>query len=386
MSVTAVPGIKASGVRSGLKEDALDLALVATADHFPVAVAGVFTANKMTAAPVLVSKRHIESSNGQAVAVVLNSGNANAGRGEQGERDAEAMCAAVAAELNCAADEVLVCSTGLIGIPMDVEKIVAAVPDLVESLSHEDGWIAAEAILTTDTRIKEVLIDGDDFVVGGMAKGAAMLRPDMATMLAVLTTNAAVDPANLTKLLQEAVAGSFNILTVDGAQSTNDTVLVLATGNAGRVDEAKLGSALNEACASLAYQMAEDAEGHTKVVRIEVVGAASNEEAVQGARQVAECQLVKCSWYGKNAYWGRVASELGCAGIEFDQSKISISYGGIEVAANGVELDYDEAAMATYMDEVHIEIVCDLGVGNGHGWILTNDLTHGYIDENMGKS
>ncbi|MFV1990721.1 MAG: bifunctional glutamate N-acetyltransferase/amino-acid acetyltransferase ArgJ [Acidimicrobiales bacterium] len=386
MSVTAVPGIKASGVRSGLKEDALDLALVATADNYPVAVAGVFTSNKMTAAPVLVSKRHIESSNGQAVAVVLNSGNANAGRGEQGERDAEAMCAAVAAELNCAVDEVLVCSTGIIGISMDIDKILSATPELARSLSHEGGTVAAEAILTTDTRTKEVLIDGDNFVVGGMAKGAAMLRPDMATMLAVLTTNAAVDPTTLTKLLQEAVAGSFNILTVDGAQSTNDTVLVLATGNAGRIDEAKIGSALTEACASLAYQMAEDAEGHTKVVRIEVVGAASNEEALKGARQVAECQLVKCSWYGKNAYWGRVASELGSAGIDFDQSKISVSYGGIQVARNGVELDYDETAMATYMDEVHIEIVCDLGLGHGHAWILTNDLTHGYVDENMGKS
>jgi glutamate N-acetyltransferase/amino-acid N-acetyltransferase len=387
VSVTAAQGFVGAGVACGIKASGdPDLALVATADGRAVAAAAVFTANKSTAAPVVVSRAHLDETGGRAAAVILNSGNANAATGAQGKGAAERMCAAAAAQLGCRVEEVLVCSTGLIGIHLPVDKIEAAAADLASARSVEGGVAAARAILTTDTHAKEVVVRSGGFTVGGMAKGAAMLAPNMATMLAVLTTDAAVDPEPLTTMLRAAVASSFNTLSVDGCTSTNDTVIVLASGHAGPVDDAELRMALTAACADLAEQMAGDAEGATKVVRIKVIGATDDAQAAAGARKVAESQLCKCSWYGQDPYWGRILSELGSAGIDFDPDAVSISYGGVTVADGGVAIDHDDAAVREHMAGRRLEIVADLKLGDGVGSILTNDLTHAYVDENMGTS
>jgi glutamate N-acetyltransferase/amino-acid N-acetyltransferase len=387
VSVTAPAGFVAAGVHAGVKDtDALDLSLVATADGRAVAAAGVFTSNLMTAAPVTVSQAHLRASGGQTAAVILNSGNANAATGEPGCADAETMCDLTAAELGCDKHQVLVCSTGLIGIALPIDRISAAIPGLVGGRSVEGAVAAAEAIRTTDTHRKEVTVQGDGFVVGGMAKGAAMLAPDMATMLAVLTTDAAAEPAVLTKLLRAGVAGSFNTLSIDGCTSTNDTVLLLASGRRGAVAEDALAHAVTVACEDLAGQMAGDAEGATKVVRVVVTGAHSDDEARVAARKVAESQLVKCSWYGEDPYWGRIASELGTAGVAFDQRLVCISYGGVAVCEQGVEVDHDRDAVRAHMAGRHLEVTCDLGLSAGRGAVLTNDLTHAYLDENMGTS
>lgn len=387
--VTAPAGFVAHGVASGIKGSGdPDLALVATADGRAVAAAAVFTSNLMTAAPVLVSRAHLASTAGRAAAVVLNSGNANAATGGPGRADSEATCTAVAAELGCAEDEVLVCSTGLIGIPLPIEPLLAGVPDVVAGLSAEPegGAAAAEALRTTDTRRKEAVAPAGAATVGGMAKGAAMLAPSMATMLAVLTTDADAEPEVLRRVLAAGVAGSFNSLLTDGCTSTNDTVVLLASGEAGPVDEAALAAAVAAVCTSLAEQMADDAEGATKVVRLTVTGAATDAEARIGADRIARSLLCKCSWYGEDPYWGRLASELGAAGIGFDQERIAVAYGGVTVAAGGVTVDHDTAAVAAHMAGRHLEITCDIGLGPGTATVLTNDLTHAYVDENMGTS
>jgi glutamate N-acetyltransferase/amino-acid N-acetyltransferase len=240
--------------------------------------------------------------------------------------------------------------------------------------------------MTTDTVAKEVLVHRPGFVVGGMAKGAAMLAPNMATMLAVVTTDAAADPRTLQRLLAAAVDASFNTLVTDGCTSTNDTVILLANGLAGPVPEDDLAAAVAEACFSLAAQMAGDAEGATKVVRVAVSGAGSDAEALAGARAVAMSALCKCSWYGEDPYWGRIASELGAAGIAFDPDRVSVGYGGTIVAAGGVTVEHDTDAVKHHLGRRHIEVHADLGLGSGSGVVLTNDLTPGYIDENMRTS
>jgi glutamate N-acetyltransferase/amino-acid N-acetyltransferase len=387
VSVTAAEGFVAAGVHCGIKADGvLDLALVATDDGAPASAAAVFTSNLATAAPVLVSRAHLGATRGGAVAVVLNSGNANAATGKPGHDDAERMCSLVARELGCGAEEVLVCSTGLIGISLPMDALERGVAPLVDRRSAEGGTDAAEAIRTTDTHRKEVVVRGHGFTVGGMAKGAAMLAPDMATMLAVLTTDAASDPSTLRAALVDAVDDSFNALSVDGCTSTNDTVIILAGGRAGPVSEEALRDAVARACRDLAEQMAGDAEGATKVVRVRVKGAHSVDEARQAARKVAESQLVKCSLFGADPYWGRVMSELGSAGVAFDPERTSVAYGGTVVASNGVAVEHDAAAVRGHLAGHHVEVVAHLGVGGGEASILTNDLTPAYIDENMRTS
>ena len=386
MSVTSPAGFRAGGVACGIKESgAPDLALVATADGQPVPAAAVFTTNLAPAAPVEVSRAHLRASGGQAAAVVLNSGNANAATGDRGRADAERTCELVAERLACGPDAVLVCSTGLIGIPLPLAAIEAGVPLLVDNLAA-DGTAAATAIMTTDTHPKEVVVDGDGFRVGGMSKGAAMLAPNMATMLAVLTTDAAIGAHELHSALLRAVEVSFNALSVDGCTSTNDTVIVLASGAAGPASAATMLGPLTAACTHLALQMAGDAEGATKVVTVRVTGATSDEEGRRAARKVAESQLVKCSLYGGDPYWGRVVSELGSAGVVFDPRRVSIAYNGIEVCRAGVAADHDGERLVKQMTVRTIELHCHLGIGTGEGVILTNDLSHAYIDENMRTS
>jgi glutamate N-acetyltransferase/amino-acid N-acetyltransferase len=392
VSVTAVPGFVAAGMACGVKASgADDLAMVATADGSPVTAAGVFTSNKMTAPPVLVCREHLSATGGRAAAVVLNSGNANAATGAAGRADAELMCALTAEALGCSPDEVLVCSTGLIGFPLPMERITPAIPALAAALAVNGGPAAARAIMTTDTVPRTTIatgttLDGDTFTIGGVAKGAAMLEPNMATMLAVLTTDALLDSAAATDLLRAAVGVSFNCLTVDGAESTNDTVLLLASGAAGPVEAGEFGGLLADACRDLAIQMADDAEGSTRTVFLTVTGAADDAEAAKGARDTANCQLVKCSWYGEDPYWGLIAAEMGAAGIAFDPATITISYGGQVVYAAEQVQPVDEVALTAHMAGRRIHLEVDLGQGSGSAWIVTTDLSHAYIDENMRTS
>jgi glutamate N-acetyltransferase/amino-acid N-acetyltransferase len=389
VSVTAPRGFRAAGVACGVKASGqLDLALVATEGSEVVPAAAVFTSNLAAAPPVQVSRAHLQASGGRAAAVVLSSGNANAATGAGGRADAARMCALVAEGLGVAAQEVLVGQTGLIGIPLPMGRIEAGVATLLGALGNKvaDGAAAARAIMTTDTVAKEAVVVGDGFTVGAMAKGAAMLAPDMATMLAVLTTDAACEPADLSAALRRAVAGSFNRLSVDGCTSTNDTVVVLAGGAGRRAAQDELAEALGEACRQLAQSMAGDAEGATKVMRVVVTGAASDDDAHRAARRVADSLLVKCSLNGADPYWGRVVSELGSAGVAFDIDRVEIGYGEVTVCRGGVAVDHDAAALQEHMAGSHVEIRCALGLGQGTGAVLGTDLGHGYIDENRATS
>lgn len=381
------PGFVAAGLACGIKDTgAPDLALVATGDGESVSAAAVFTQNLAPAAPVQVSRSHLASTRGRASAVVLNSGNANASNGDGGLAVAELMCHLTAQELRCTPEEVLVCSTGLIGIPLPDGPLREGIPRLVAARSPDAGEDAARAIMTTDTVAKTVRVDRGSFTVAGLAKGAAMLAPNMATMLAVLTTDAAIAPDALQLGLSRAVVPSFNAITVDGCTSTNDTVIVLANGGAGAVDADAFLEALTAASIDLAEQMVADAEGATKSFRVTVHGAVDDAAARAAARKVAESQLVKCSFYGEDPYWGRVVSELATAGTAFDPSRVRISYGEVTVCDGGIAAPHDSAALAEVMSGRHIELRCDLGLGEGVGTILSADLTHAYIDENMGTS
>ncbi len=317
--------------------------------------------------------------------MVLNAGNANACTGAAGRADAERTCALVAQQLGCEPQHVLVCSTGLIGIPLPMAAVEAGVAPLTAALGA-DGAGAAEAIRTTDTVRKEVAVDAGPFTVGGMAKGAAMLAPSMATMLAVLTTDAVADPDVLADVLRAGVADSFNALLVDGATSTNDTVLLLASGTSGHRDDAALADAVAAACADLARQMGADAEGATKLVEVRVTGAASDDEARRAARAVAGSMLCKCSWYGCDPYWGRIVSELGSAGVAFDPDTVAVAYGDVTVCRDGVAAAHDAAALDKTMAARDLLVAADLGLGPGTAMVLTCDLTHGYVDENLGTS
>jgi glutamate N-acetyltransferase/amino-acid N-acetyltransferase len=396
VSVTAAAGFVAGGGAVGIKDGGVpDLAIVATADHAAVPAAGVFTTNLACAAPVQISRAHLHD--GRAAAIVLSSGNANAATGEQGRRDARRMCELTGAALGIATDDVLVCSTGLIGIPLAMDPIEQGIPKLAPTLSADGlgAAAAATAILTTDTVSKEAVatfMSGSDRVtVGGMAKGAAMLSPAMATMLAVLTTDARVEPATLRRALADAVSLSFDRLCVDGCRSTNDTVAVLASGRAGAlIDSPKLArgltDALAEVCGSLAEQMARDAEGATKFVRIVVTGARSDADAVIAARAVAASQLVQCSLYGGDAYWGRVLSEIGASGAYCDPERIDISYDDVTVCRDGIACPHDATALAAVMAAPEITVRSELHLGHGEGTILTTDLSPAYIAENMRTS
>jgi glutamate N-acetyltransferase/amino-acid N-acetyltransferase len=387
--VTAPAGFVAAGGAVGIKAGAApDLAVVATADGSPVAAAAVFTPNLAAAAPVRVSRGHLEVSGGRAAAMVLSSGNANAATGGTGTAAARRLCALVADGVGCRTEEVLIGQTGLIGVPFPIDSVAPNVGAVVSARRPDAGagLAAAQAIMTTDTVPKQVAVAGDGFVVGGMAKGAAMLAPKMATMLAVLTTDAAAEPVALAALLRRSVASSFNAMTVDGCTSTNDTVVLLAGGGAGPVDPGALEEAVTEACSSLAAQMVADAEGATKVAHVRVVGAATDAEAHRAARQVADSLLVKCSLNGADPYWGRVVSELGCAGVAFDLDRTSVAYGGVVVCAGGEAADHDDGAVRAHLEGRAVEILCDLGLGPGLAVVLTTDLGHGYIDENRTTS
>lgn len=389
MSVTAPAGFVASAVAAGIKPgDQLDMALVAAIDG-PVPAAAVFTRNRAAAASVHVSRQHLTASAGRAAGVVLTSGNANAATGRQGRADAEELCALVAAGLGVATEHVLVCQTGLIGIPMPMPAARRGIGPLVAGVAPTEhaGTEAARAIMTTDTVVKQAVASGAGFRVGAMAKGAAMLAPDMATMLAVLTTDARAEPGVLAEALRRAVAGTFNRLSVDGCTSTNDTVVVLASGRAETAATVEvLTGPFTEVCRSLADAMAADAEGATKVLVVRVCGAADDDQAHRAARRVAESQLVQCSLNGADPYWGRVVSELGSAQVDFDIDRVEVAYGGVVVCRGGVAADHDVAAVHRHMAGARVLLDCDLGLGSGSAAVVTTDLSHAYIDENRRTS
>ncbi|MGH9081366.1 MAG: bifunctional glutamate N-acetyltransferase/amino-acid acetyltransferase ArgJ [Acidimicrobiales bacterium] len=389
MSITTPRGFVASGLAAGIKASgALDLALLATDDGSPVPTAATFTTNLAAAAPVQVSRQHLRVAAGRAAAVVVSSGNANAATGKPGEADAERMCELVSTGLGLGAQHVLVCSTGLIGIPLPMPLIEASIPELVSirSASEEAGAAAAIGILTTDAGRKEALVAGAGFSVAGMAKGAGMLAPDMATMLAFFTTDAGVEPGPLAEILQGAVGDSFNAMTVDGCTSTNDTVVLMASGRAGPTDPDAVAEAVGEACSVLVDRMLADAEGASRIMQVKVTGAWSDGDAHRAARHVAGSLLVKCSLNGADPYWGRVASELGSAGVAFEMERLAISYGGVPVCRDGVAAAHDDGAVARHLAGRLVDIHCELGLADGNGVAMGVDLGPGYIDENRTTS
>jgi glutamate N-acetyltransferase/amino-acid N-acetyltransferase len=386
MSVTAAEGFVASGIHSGIKRRRFDMAMIATEDRKPVTCAAVFTQNKFAAPPVELDRATLRANGGRAAAIIVNSGNANAGTGKGGMRDARVMAAAAAHALHADVSDIMVCSTGIIGTPLPMEPILNGAPKLAAKLSNDGAEDAARGILTTDHKPKQVVVRGSDFTVGGMAKGCGMIAPNMATMLAFLTTDADVPRDALQHILRRAADATFNTLNVDGAMSTNDTAMLLASGRRGAPDLEEFGNAVLAACEDLTMQMARDAEGMTRIARLSVTGASNDNEAKLAAKAIAENNLVKCSWYGGDPYWGRLMAAAGSAGVDMDVAKSRVAYGGIVVAKGGTGIDHDGVALARHMmgDEVQIEV--HLGAGKASAKMIGIDLGPGYIKENSKTS
>jgi glutamate N-acetyltransferase/amino-acid N-acetyltransferase len=387
--VTAPLGFRATGIASGIKPQGLDLALV-VADR-DCAAAGVFTSNRAQAAPVLVSREHIAA--GRARAVVINAGCANAATGEAGLRDAREMARITAEAVGCPPAEVVVGSTGVIGVALPMDALRAGIPKAAASLARDGGAVAARAIMTTDTRPKEVVVEfelgGRRARIGGMAKGAGMIAPHMATMLAVFTTDAAVAPPLLRRALRDAVGESLNRITVDGDTSTNDMAVLLASGAAASPPVLDDGPdydlfrvALTEAARELAEKIVRDGEGATRVAEVRVEGAATPSDADRVARTVADSPLVKTALHGGDPNWGRILAAVGRAGVALDIDRVDIHLGEVWVAEGGRARAYheDDAHRAVLEDPVRIRI--DLHAGPAQGWMWTCDFSRAYVDIN----
>lgn len=383
MSVTAPEGFVAAGLHAGIKRSRPDMALLATEDRQPVTCVAVFTQNRFCAPPVTLDRDLLQANGGKAAAVVVNSGNANAGTGAAGLNDARAMGVATAQALGIDAAGVLVCSTGIIGTPLPMDVILPAISKLGSALSVAGGVEAAKGILTTDHVSKEVVVRGDGWTIGGMAKGCGMIAPNMATMLAFLTTDADVPRDTLQAMLQAASDATFNTLNVDGATSTNDTAMLFASGRKGAPSDLDgFGRAVEEACRQLTLKMAHDAEGMTRLAHLHVTGAASDAEARIAAKNIAENNLVKCSWYGADPYWGRLLAAAGSAGVALDVGKSFVTYGGIRVAEGGTNCAHDAQALTEHMLGQEFRIEVHLGAGSGQARVIGVDLGPGYIKEN----
>jgi glutamate N-acetyltransferase/amino-acid N-acetyltransferase len=387
MSVTAAGGFTASGVACGIKPfGALDLAIVAA--ERPVPVAAVFTVNTAAAAPVRLSRRHLAVAR-VAKAVVINSGCANAATGAAGDAAALATAAAVSAHLEAETHEVLVASTGTIGTALPVPALLSGVGDAVAQLGAGDeaGLSAARAIMTTDSVPKETLAKGEGYLVGGMVKGAGMIRPDMATMIAVLTTDAVVDAADLDIALRSAVDESFHSLNIDGCPSTNDTVIVLASGASGVTPtRSEFGVVLAAACRDLARQLAADAEGASRVVSIVVSGAADDATTRRAGRAMADSALVRASFYGGDANWGRLVGALGASDVAFDPGAIGISFAGVTVAESGIAVPHSQQPLLDTLERGDFEVAVSIGDGPGAATVLTTELTPDYVRFNGERS
>ena len=393
--VCAAKGVRAAGVCANLRGDPerRDLALVAS--EKTCVCAGVFTQNRFCAAPVQVSRERVAK--GRARAVVLNSGNANASTGAPGVKVARQVAQLVANELGCADDEVLVASTGVIGVPMALDGFVTGVPAAARALEHstQAAHFAARAVMTTDTVPKESSFafdvpaaNGDSVTVhvGGFVKGSGMIQPNMATMLCVLSTDAAITPAAAQVALRAATSQTFNKVTVDSDTSTNDTCILLATGAAGNelIDEdanayPAFVAAVRAVCEELARKIASDGEGATKLVTVDVLGAATTEDADTVARSIANSPLVKTAIFGHDANWGRVAAAAGKCGVDFDQYGVDIDLLGVPVLRKGLPLPMDEDEMLRRFEGPEVNIAISLGVGDAHARVWTCDLTHEYI-------
>lgn len=382
MSVTAPGGFTAAGVTAGLKASgAPDLALVHLTGP-DAAAAGVFTTNRVQAAPVLWSRQVLRG--GRVRAVLVNSGCANACTGPAGFADTHASAEAVAAALGTGAGEVAVCSTGVIGTRLDLAAVLAAVPRAVAELRPDGGAAAAEAIRTTDTVRKEAVRSsagaGAVVTVGGMAKGAAMLAPGLATMLVVLTTDARADAATLDRVLRAATAETFERLDTDGCMSTNDTVLLLASGASGREPGAEeLGALVHGVCAELADKLLADAEGAGKEVTVEVRGAPDQAAALTVARAIARNTLVKCALAGSDPYWGRVLAAAGTTGVAFDPDRTDVAFNGVWVCRGGVASPADGPADITGRQ---VRLTVQLHAGPAAAAVRTTDLTTEYVHLN----
>ncbi|MFI6234451.1 bifunctional glutamate N-acetyltransferase/amino-acid acetyltransferase ArgJ [Micromonospora sp. NPDC050784] len=389
MSVTTPRGFRAAGVAAGLKASGgADVALVVN-DGPDAGVAGVFTTNRVKAAPVLWSQQVVQG--GVVRAVVLNSGGANACTGPAGFQDTHATAEHTAAALTAVsprlilgAGEVAVCSTGLIGERLPMPKLLPGVRSAIRGLSRNGGLAAAEAIMTTDTRPKTTVARGSGWTVGGMAKGAGMLAPGMATMLCVLTTDAVAGPATLDEALRAATRVSFDRVDSDGCMSTNDTVLLLASGASGiEPTPAELAAAVTAACHDLAQQLVADAEGATKQIAIDVVGAADEDEAVEVGRTVARNNLVKTALFGNDPNWGRILAAVGTTAAAFDPDEVDVAVNGVWVCRGGAAAEDRSKVDLTGRD---VTIRIDLHAGTSAATIWTNDLSHAYVHENSAYS
>jgi glutamate N-acetyltransferase / amino-acid N-acetyltransferase len=379
MSVTAARSFVASGVHCGIRRNRPDLAVIRSLAR--ATGAAMFTTNRARAAPVKISVEHLELAQPQAV--VVNSGVANAATGARGELDARATAAEAARLLDLYAEEVLVLSTGVIGQRLPLDRVLAGLSGAVRALSPQGGEAAAEAILTTDTGVKLALAGGPGFTVGGMAKGSGMIHPNLATMLAVITTDYPLEPGEASKLLRPAVEESFNSISVDGECSTNDTVVLLANGGGdarrGADPDPAFTTALRSVCADLAAQIVADGEGATVLAEIEVGGAASDNEAKAIARRIATSPLVKTALFGRDANWGRILAAAGSAPYNggfanLDPERVTLDFNGVRVLAAGAPQQAEPK-----LDGGTCRIGLELGLGTGRASYLTSDLSYDYV-------
>jgi glutamate N-acetyltransferase / amino-acid N-acetyltransferase len=382
VSVTSPVGFRAAGVAAGIKESgSADVAVVLN-DGPSFAAAGVFTANRVKAAPVVWTRQVVAG--GEVRAVVLNSGGANACTGPAGFADTHQTAEYMAELLQIGAGEVAVCSTGLIGERLPMERLLAGVTQATAAASAQGGPAAADAIRTTDTVAKTCTVEGNGYLIGGMAKGAGMLAPSLATMLVVLSTDADLSAGQLDQALRTAVRTTFDRLDADGCMSTNDTVLLLASGAAGvspRPDE--FTPLLTSACADLARQLQADAEGASKAIAIEVTGAATEADAVEVGRAIARCNLLKCAIGGADPNWGRVLAAVGTTGAAFEPDELNVAINGVWVCKGGAAgQDRSEADLSGR----DVTITVELSAGRHAATILTTDLTAAYVHENSAYS
>lgn len=393
--VTAAEGFLAGAVFAGIKasnKGREDMALVASAT--PAAAAGVFTTNRVQAAPVRVSKTHIRAK--FARAVLLNSGNANACTGPCGIAAAKALAAGTAEVLGCATGQVLVCSTGRIGVALPLEKMTGKLPDLAARLSPKGGLAAAKAIMTSDSFAKEYAVEvrspAGTFRVGGMAKGAGMINPNMATMLCVVTTDAKISKGTLQNALHQAAERTFNRITVDGDMSTNDTVLALANGasggtsiKSGTAEHALFLEALNEVCLKLAHMIVRDGEGVSKFVTVQVRGASSFQAARKVAEAVANSTLVKCAWAGNDPNWGRILDAAGYCGVRIREELVDIYYDGVAAVRGGTAAPTPKEKLVAAVTPDKFTVTLDLHQGKSAYTVYTTDLTEKYVELNLSE-
>ncbi|MFH7335289.1 bifunctional glutamate N-acetyltransferase/amino-acid acetyltransferase ArgJ [Streptomyces sp. KHY 26] len=382
MSVTAAKGFRAAGIAAGIKQNGNpDLALVVN-DGPRRAAAAVFTANRVKAAPVLWSQQVMKS--GQVSVVVLNSGGANACTGPKGFQDTHATAEKAGEVLGRGAIEVAVCSTGLIGTLLPMDKLLPGVETAAGQLSEHGGERAAIAIKTTDTVHKTSVVAGDGWTVGGMAKGAGMLAPGLATMLVVITTDADLDGATLDRALRAATKVTFDRVDSDGCMSTNDTVLLLSSGASGVTPGYDaFAEAVRQVCDDLGRQLIGDAEGASKDIKVEVINAASEADAVEVGRSIARNNLLKCAIHGEDPNWGRVLSAIGTTSAVFEPDRLNVAINGVWVCRNG-SVGEDRDLVDMRYREVHV--TADLAAGDETATIWTNDLTADYVHENSAYS